>query len=133
MISFHPGCLDAVRELRPSSGALAGNANHGSIGDSWPIALLGSPRGHTVARETAGLTRERYSPSNPRAQRPNRLSRSRKFPLVRTLPAHAAGDFNFSASNLSPFFQTLSVMAAILRARVSRAIAGAMPLANRPW
>ena len=129
---FHPGCVDAVRKLRLSSGAVARSANHGSIGDSWPIALLGSPRGHTVARETDGLTRGRYSPSNPRAQRPNGLSWSGKSPPVRALLAHAAGGFSCWASNLSPFFQTLRVMAAILRAKVSRAIAGSMPLANRP-
>jgi len=28
------------------------SANHGSIGDSWPIAFSGCPRGHRVSRET---------------------------------------------------------------------------------
>ena len=32
------------------------------------MALLGCPRGHMVARETACLTRPGYSPSNPSAQ-----------------------------------------------------------------
>src|SRR5438094_6224789 len=45
-------------------------ANHGSIGDSRPMALLGCPRGHTVAHETGCLTRPGYSPSNPCAPPP---------------------------------------------------------------
>ena len=133
MIPFQPGCVDAVRNLHPSSGALAREANHGSIGDSWPRALLGFPRGHTVARETVGLTRERYSPSNPRGQRPKRLSRSRKLSRAQALPAHAVGEASFWALNFSPFFQMLRVRAAILRARVSLAMAGSMPLAKRRW
>jgi len=44
--------------------------------------------------------------------------------------AQAACNFSFSASKSSPFFQSVSVMAAILRASVSRAMVGLMPLAN---
>ena len=46
--------------------------------------------------------------------------------------AQAACGFNFSASKLSPFFQSVSVIAAIFRARVRRAMAGFMPLASNP-
>src|SRR5438552_10762278 len=45
-------------------------ANHGSIGDSRPMALVGLSEGHTVARETGCLTRPGYSPSNPCAPPP---------------------------------------------------------------
>jgi hypothetical protein len=47
--------------------------------------------------------------------------------------AQAACGFSFSASKLSPFFHRVSVIAAILRARVSRAIIGFMPLASSAW
>jgi len=45
--------------------------------------------------------------------------------------AQAACCFRCSASKRTPFFQTIKVMAAILRARVSRAIGGFIPLATR--
>ena len=45
--------------------------------------------------------------------------------------AQAACCFNYSASKRTPFFQTSKVMAAILRAKVRRAIGGFMPLAIR--
>src|SRR2546425_12528086 len=44
--------------------------------------------------------------------------------------AQAACDFSFSASKFSPFFHRVSVMAAILRARVRRTIVGLMPFAS---
>jgi hypothetical protein len=50
-----------------------------------------------------------------------------------TRDAQAACDFSLSASKFSPFFQSVSVMAAILRASVRRAIVGLMPLASDLW
>jgi hypothetical protein len=50
-----------------------------------------------------------------------------------TRDAQAACDFSFSASKLSPFFHRVSVMAAILRASVRRAMVGLMPLASEAW
>ena len=44
--------------------------------------------------------------------------------------AQAACNFSFSVSKSSPFFQSVRVMAAILRARVRRAIGGLTPLAS---
>ena len=44
-----------------------------------------------------------------------------------------ACDVSFSASKFSPFFQSVSVMAAILRASVRRAMVGLMPLASDLW
>src|SRR5437764_13149652 len=48
-----------------------------------------------------------------------------------TRDAQAACDFSFSASKFSPFFQRVSVIAAILRASVRRAIVGLMPFSQR--
>jgi hypothetical protein len=47
--------------------------------------------------------------------------------------AQAACRFRCSASNRSPFFQTVKVIAAILRASVRRAIEGRIPLASKAW
>ena len=47
--------------------------------------------------------------------------------------AQAACDFSFSGSKSSPFFHRVSVMAAILRASVSRTMVGLMPLASDRW
>ena len=67
----------------------------------------------------------------------NRLAttrqRSPEMEGLFTRDAQAACDFSFSASKLSPFFHSVSVMAAILRASVSRAIVGFIPLASAAW
>jgi hypothetical protein len=47
-----------------------------------------------------------------------------------TRDAQAACDFSLSASKFSPFFQSVSVMAAILRANERRTMVGLMPLAS---
>ena len=52
---------------------------------------------------------------------------------ARTRDAQAACDFSFSTSKFSPFFHSVSVMAAILRARVRRTMVGLMPLASERW
>ena len=61
----------------------------------------------------------------------NRLTTTRKTdPKWKGLfpgDAQAACGFSFSASKLAPFFHRVSVMAAILRANVRRAIVGFMP------
>src|SRR6266446_9857493 len=46
--------------------------------------------------------------------------------------AQAACGFSCSTSKRSSFFQSVKVMAAILRASVRRAISGFIPLASRP-
>src|SRR6202171_57206 len=46
--------------------------------------------------------------------------------------AQAACCFRCSASKRTPFFQTIKVMAAILRAKVRRAMVGFIPLATKP-
>jgi len=52
---------------------------------------------------------------------------------VLTRGAQAACDFSFSMSKFSPFFHTVKVMAAILRASVRRTMVGLMPLASERW
>jgi hypothetical protein len=46
-------CDDAFGSGRGQAAWLS-DVNHGSIGDSWPIAFSGCPRGHTVNQETRG-------------------------------------------------------------------------------
>src|SRR6266496_186478 len=57
----------------------------------------------------------------------------RRWKGLFTRDAQAACDFSFSTSKFSPFFQRVSVMAAILRASVRRTIVGLMPLASDLW
>jgi len=75
---------------------------------------------------------DRYSPSNPCAGR-TRTTHAERLRIGRNSPdVHAVCDFNWFPSNRSPFFQTASVIAAILRARVSRAMLGLIDFAIRP-
>jgi hypothetical protein len=69
---FHCFCRDgspSVRETGKRDGCRV--ANHGPIGDSWPIAFFGHPRGHRVFIETrcpkahTAYYGVRYSPSKP--------------------------------------------------------------------
>ncbi len=86
---------------------------YGRSGDSKPEPHLG------------------YSSSNPwRSRGDGPQDTSDYVPMTRC--AQAACGFTCSALNVSPSFQILSVMAAILRASVTRAISGRMPLASSP-
>src|SRR5205814_9537875 len=83
-----------------------------------------------LSAKAHSLTRLGYSPSNPEHSEndepiervPNRSQR---------LCAQAACGFSCSGSKRSPFFQTIKLMAAILRARVSLAISGFIPFPSR--
>ena len=57
---------------------------------------------------------------------------SNAIPCRRTARNGYVVDFSFFGSNVSPFFQTLSATAAILRASVNRAISVRIPLCWRP-
>lgn len=95
------------------------------------MALLGCPRGHTVPGETLRLTHCRILTLEPeRSVTGGQHDWESRVPMA--WRAQAACGFSRSASKASPFFQTLSVIAAILRAKVSRAIAGSRPLASSP-
>ena len=102
-----------------------------------PSAFSGYPRGHRGYAET-GCHRHRVV-YRPLSYSPSNLSISTDWPPPEkitgdgglfTRDAQAACDFSFSASKFSPFFQRVSVIAAILRASVRRAIVGLMPLAS---
>src|ERR1700720_2061166 len=68
-------------------------------------------------------------PERPKNHRPSPRNESRDgF----SPDAQAACCFRCSASKLTPFFQTIKVMAAILRASVRRAIVGFIPRATKP-
>ena len=101
-----------------------------------------------VIREGIGLTQRLSATGTVRLQairmltlEPERLKnqlaitrkRSLEMKGLFTRDAQAACDFSFSASKFSPFFHKVSVMAAILRASVSRAMVGWMPLASDLW
>jgi len=104
------------------------------------MALLGYPREHRVNTETGchrhlptGV-RDTY-PRTRASQEPighhqNKITRDGRGSYR---DAQAACNFSFSASKFSPFFQSVSVMAAILRASVRRAMVGLMPLASEVW
>src|SRR6266581_3414724 len=98
-----------------------------------------------VVREGIGLTQRLSASGTVRLQafsiltlEPERLKnqltttrkRSPEMEGLFTRDAQAACGFSFSASKLSPFFHRVSVMAAILRASVRRAIVGFRPFAS---
>ena len=101
-----------------------------------------------VVREGIGLTQRLSASGTVRLQairiltlEPERLknqlatTRQRLLEMegLFTRDAQAACDFSLLASKFSPFFQSVSVMAAILRARVRRTMVGLIPLASDLW
>ncbi len=96
-----------------------------------PTAFFGHPRWHNVAKGTSALF-IRTSPHNPQilnlepfaetdfsfSVHADRLTSASVSHLQ---SAHAACLISLSASNASPFFHTANVIAAILRAMVTRA------------
>jgi hypothetical protein len=101
------------------------------------MALLGYPRGHRVNTETGCPLGTRLQAIRILTLEPEHLKNERPPPekITRdgralTRDAQAACNLSFCASKSSPFFQSVSVMAAILRASVSRAMVGLMPLSK---
>jgi len=100
--------------------------------------FLGLSEGHRVNTETWC---HRHSPTGDYTLEPERLknrlaaTRTRSTEMDGALPGDVqeACNFSFSASKSSPFFQSVRVMAAILRASVRRAMGGLMPLASEAW
>src|SRR5213593_1041925 len=118
-----------------------------TILDGWSLAVLRtavdgrSAAGpthctETRCRSTQGLTTYSILSLEPECLK-NPISISRVDPrgwnelFVRD--AQAACVFRCSASKCAPFFQMIRVIAAILRASVSRAIEGLIPLASNAW
>ena len=92
----------------------------------------GDSGGSVLNNSTRGLTHRLILSLDPE-RRKNRLAShrvSKPGPALVPVDAQAACDFRCSASKLPPFFQSVNVMAAILRASVSRAISGFIPLAS---
>jgi len=77
-----------------------------------------------VPRETRGLTRKWILTLEPVRSATARSSQKMDLPKDPVRRVHAACGFTYSALNGSPFFQTHNAIAAILRASVSRAMAG---------
>ena len=96
------------------------------------MALLGCPREHMVARETFSSIPPRILTLEPvrAALQPSNV-RVTTSGLRGVRRAYAACGIRCSASNVSPFFHRVRAIAAILRASVSRAMAGNIPLATR--
>jgi hypothetical protein len=90
---------------------------------------LGAGLQHTVPDRVFG-----YSPSNRSIARTDWLPPRHEKPWEITwvlFDAQAACVFSCSTSKRSSFFQSVKVMAAILRASVRRAISGFIPLASK--
>jgi hypothetical protein len=120
-------------------------------GGNVPTTVLSETRGLSlflVVRGGIELTKRlavlvAHSPPNgvmdahPRTRAPEELSRHHPTSIREWKgpppSAQAAGCFRCSASKHTPFFQTNRVMAAILRANVSRAMCGFIPRVKQAW
>src|SRR4029077_12994271 len=112
-------------------------ANHGSVGDSWPIAFSGCPRGPRVGWETRCprtpcLTSQLRLALEPEClEEPTATAREDLRDGADSVrDTQTACGFRYWASKPTPFFQICKVIAAILRASVRRAISGRIPLAS---
>ena len=117
------------------------SAHHHPMGGSRPMAFLGCARGHRIDSETRccrsahgtpnecmdTLPRTRASPEPMGHHRGVKPGRPPEF----CGNAQAACVFSCSASKRSSFFQSVTAMAAIFRANVSRAISGFMPFSSK--
>ncbi len=120
------------------AGTLAPTSSVVAFGQPWFYLRLEAYRFIGLSEEAYGRSGDSkpephlgYSSSNPwRSRGDGPQDTSDYVPMTRC--AQAACVFTCSALNVSPSFQIFSVMAAILRASVSRAISGRMPLANSP-
>ena len=106
------------------------------------MAFLGYPRGHRIDPETRCCMQQHteclmsawilsLEPERRRTDGspPRRKTWETTYVLCN---AQAACGFSCSASKRSSFFQSVKAMAAILRAKVRRAISGFMPFSSKP-
>ena len=98
----------------------------GGIGFTQRLSATGTVRLQAIRMLT-------LEPERLKNQLATTRKRSPEMERLFTRDAQAACDFSFSASKFSPFFQSVSVMAAILRASVRRAMVGLMPWASDLW
>jgi hypothetical protein len=120
------GCTVSTMVLSATRGLVLFRVIREGIGLTQRLSATGTCRAYR---------RLGCSPSNPSVSRTNWPPPEKDHRRWRALPrdAQAACDFSLSASKFSPFFHRVSVMAAILRASVRRAIVGLMPLASDLW
>src|SRR5580700_4472483 len=113
-------------DLSEARGLVLFRVVRGGIGISRRLGATGtvSSTGHS---HTHPRTRASQEPTG------HHQKRSPEMEGLFTPDAQAACDFSFLGSKFSPFFQSVSVIAAILRASVSRAMVGFMPLASAAW
>ncbi len=120
------GCTVSTMGLSEARGLVLFRVIRGGIGVTQRLGATGtvSSTGHW---HTHPRTRASQEPTG------HHQRRSPEMEGLFTRDAQAACDFSFSASKFSPFFHRVSVIAAILRASVRRAMVGLMPLASAAW
>jgi hypothetical protein len=89
--------------------------------------------GDSVPKHTGpiSLTDTHLEPSVLRTRLTTTRENRRRWKVLIPRDTQAACRFNCLASNSTPFFQMVKVMAATFRARVRRAIAGRIPFPTR--
>jgi hypothetical protein len=97
-------------------------------GGIWFIKRLAVLGAHSSAERGYG-----YSPSNQSVGRTEVMARNESGKKSSRPGAQAACCLRCSASKHTPFFQMSKVMAAILRAKVRRAIDGFIPRTRPAW
>ena len=104
------------------------------------MALLGYPRGHRIDSETRCCLSKHTVPNECMDTLPRTRASQNRWATTEAetweitwvlYNAQAACVFKCSASKPSSFFQRVRAMAAILRAKVSFAISGLMPLSSK--
>ncbi len=112
--------------LSATRGLLLFRVVRGGIGFTQRLGAIG-----TVRLQAIGILT--LEPERLKNRRTTTRKIDRRWKGLFTRDAQAACGFSFSASKLSPFFHRVSVIAAILRANVRRAIVGLMPFASNAW
>ena len=122
------GCTVSTMVLSEARGLVLFRVVRGGIGFTQRLGADGDTIVPTGFCHTHPRTRASQEPTGH--QRRTSAATER---VSSTRDAQAACGFSFSASKPSPFFHSVSVMAAILRASVSRAMVGFMPFASNSW
>jgi hypothetical protein len=120
------GCTVSTMGLSEAPGLVLFRVIRGGIGVTQRLGAIGTVPS-TGDCHTHPRTRASQEPTGTTKEE------SPEMEGLFTRDAQAACDFSFSASKFSPFFHRVSVMAAILRASVRRAMVGFMPLASAAW
>src|SRR6478752_897525 len=120
------GCTVSTMGLSEARGLVLFRVIRGGIGVTQRLGAIGtvSTTGHC---HTHPRTQASPEPTG------HHQKRSPEMEGLFTRDAQAACDFSFLASKFSPFFHRVSVIAAILRASVRRAMVGFIPLASAAW